>query len=51
LFLVVVPWLPKVIMGTAQLAFAEVLWGATGSDVTNSDVSHMTEVTTSEMYS
>ena len=34
-------------MGTAQLIFAEVLWGATeshvtGSDMTGSDVSHMT---------
>jgi hypothetical protein len=34
-------------MGTAQVAFAEVLWGATGnhmtgSDVTGSDVSHVT---------
>ena len=31
-------------MGTAQLVFAEVLWGATGSDVshvTGSDVSHV----------
>jgi hypothetical protein len=25
-------------MGTAQVAFAEVLWGATGSDVIGSDV-------------
>jgi hypothetical protein len=34
-------------MGTAQLVFAEVLWGATGSDVnhvTGSDVSKYPEV-------
>ena len=30
-------------MGTAQLSFAEERWGATGSDVTGSDVSHMTK--------
>jgi hypothetical protein len=29
-------------MGTAQATFAEILWGATGSDVTGSDVSHVT---------
>jgi hypothetical protein len=34
-------------MGTGKVAFAEVLWGATGShvtgsDVTGSDVSHVT---------
>jgi hypothetical protein len=28
-------------MGTAQLVFAEVMWGATGSHVTGSDVSHV----------
>ena len=28
-------------MGTAQLLFAEVLWGATGSHVAGSDVSHV----------
>jgi hypothetical protein len=28
-------------MGTAQLLFAEVLWGATGSHVTGSDVSYV----------
>ena len=29
-------------MGTGKLVFAEVLWGATGSHVTGSDVSHVT---------
>jgi hypothetical protein len=28
-------------MGTAQATFAEVLWGATGSDVTGSDAVHL----------
>jgi hypothetical protein len=31
-------------MGTAQLVFAGEQWGATGSDVTGSDVSHCPEV-------
>ena len=29
-------------MGTDKATFVEVLWGATGSDVTGSDVSHVT---------